>query len=452
MDQELMIAENKKLEAAYNKECGPYGVSCRVLMKNKYTYSDEKDRYLVFGVHGVPDDLNVKDVYIRNERSNDLFYTDYYVVKLDEDATFLGMVDSAVSYCKTVSFLKKLFDEHNTKLPVVIRGDEIGGLKEFNSGRNNLALAPAARAKFDRGLKKFFRQENTRSKYLRKWRAFSRTDKFDRKASPWKMFRDFHKRDSQITELGILHETNDDLKTTVINEHEFVRFQEVMKQLYPDVLYSVSEVEVQNEGFDMKRNKNKPVEKIQAGPFGKLVTFQTYCEEVEKRFAAEGYEAILELTPAYYETRQLTYKEIDEPFVAAVLNSIRFSYAKCDSLQSVNKHGLDVVSCIDVPVGDMMNFVSLAKANRVPFYLDCFGKFGKTNFETIRVIYSPDRDEMMKNIVTRMVNEKFQLSHIQTGIEQPSQSLDNKIRQANYLQKNDLGGSQLERDPIHIEL
>ena len=446
MNKSMIPIEHKKLEATYNKECRPYGVSCKAFSLSKYVYSNEKDTYLVFGSFGVPDYLNVKDIYIRNQRSNALFYTDYYVIKLDEDASPLGMVDKAVSFCKTVEFLKKLFSEFQTRLPTVIRGDEIGGLKEFNLGRNNPSLSPVARAKFQRSLKKFFKQERTRSKYLQKWRAFSRTDQFDRKASVFKMFRDFYNRNSQITELELLHETNDDLKTTLINEHEFIRFKEDMRRLYPDVLYAVSELEVQNEGFDAKNDRNKPVSKIKSGPFGKLVTYEAYCEEREKKFATKGYESIMELNPAYYETRQLTYKEIDEPFVASVLNTIRFAYAKSDELHVVKNPNIDAFSYIDLPVGDMMNFVSLAKANHVPFYLDCFGKFGKPGMDSIRIIYSPTKDKMMGDIVRRMVDEKFQLSHIRTSLDSSSPSLDKKIDQAQHVKLNAAQKRSLEQD------
>lgn len=451
MNEEIMISEKNKLEAYYNEVCKDYGVSCKVLSQNKYAFSDVKEQYLVFGVNGVPDDLDVKDIYIRNERSNALFYPDYFVVKLDEDSSLLELVEAAVSYCKTVEFLKKLYSEHNLPLPEKIRGDEIGGLKEFNSGRKNSALHPDARAKFEKGLKKFFKQEKSKSKYLQNWRNFSRTDKFDRKASRLKMFFDFSKRNSQITTLELLHETNDDLKTTVINEHEFVKLKEDMKRLYPDVLYAVSEPEVQNEGFDVKRNKNKPIHKIKSGPFGKLVTYEAFCEEREKKFATEGYDAIKELNPAYYVTRQLTYKEIDEPFVASILNTIRFAYAKSDSLQTVKIPDVDVVSFIDVPVEDMMNFVSLAKANKVPFYLDCFGKFGKANFETVRVVYSPAKDEMMKSIVSRMIDEKFKMSHISTSIDNLP-SLDKKIDQAHHMQLNASVNKRLSHDEKDIEI
>ena len=434
MNNEIVPINFENLETNYNRVCKPYGVSCKVVSKSKYVFSKEKDNYLVFSTKDIPMDLNVKDVYIRNERSNWLFYTDYFVVKLDENSSPLGLVEAAVSYCKTVEFLKKLFSEFKTPLPTVIREDEIGALKEYNRGRNNTSIPASARSKYNKGLKKFFKQERTRSKFLQKWRAFSRTDKYDRKASFWKMLRDFRKRKSQITEHRLLHETNDDLKTALINEHEFDKFKVDMQRLFPDVLYGVSEREVQNEGFDLKRNKRKPIDKIDSGPFGKLVTYAAYCEEREKKFATMGFDAISNLNPAYYETRQLTYKEIDEPFIASVLNTIRFAYAKSDNLHDVRNPELDIVSFVDVPVGDMMNFVSLTKSNHVPFYLDCFGKFGRANLETIRVVYNPADNVMMKSIVHRMIDEKFTLSHINTTLDSSSVSLDKKIYQANCLQ------------------
>lgn len=452
MSDKVLISDKNELEAYCNQVCKDYGVSCRVFLKSKYVFSDIKEQYLVFGINGVPEHLNVKDIYIRNERSNVLFYPDYHVVKLDENISVLGLVEAAVSYCKTVEFLKRLYAEHGLPLPKKIRGDEIGGLKEYNSARNNKSLSPEARAIANKGIKKFFKQEKTRNKYLQNWRDFSRTDKFDRKASRLKMFFDFSKRNSQITTLELLHETNDDLKTTIINEHEFLKFKEDMKRLYPDVLYAVSELEVQNEGFDKKAHKNRPIHKIKSGPFGKLVTYQAYCEERERRFAAEGYASISELNPVYYETRQLTYKEIDEPYVASILNSIRFKYAKSDCLQTVKIPDVDMISYIDVPVDDMMNFVSLAKANNVPFYLDCFGKFGMANFETVRVVYSPFKDEVMKSIVSRMIDEKFKLSHIATSIDNQATSLDKQINQANHLQLNKALKNCLKHDENNIEL
>lgn len=434
MSEEIMVYEKDKLEAYYNEACKSYGVSCKVLTQNKYAYSDKEEHYLVFGSNGVPDDLNAKDIHIRNERTNALFYPDYYVIKLDDDSSVLSLVEDAVAYCRTVDFLQKLYSEHGLPLPSVIRGDEIHDLKECNAGRNNRNLPADARANYGKLIKKWFREEKSRNKFFRKWREFKRTDKYDRFGLPSKLFRDFRHRDSQIISFEQLHQTCNDLNSTIINEHELARFVEEMKRFYPDVLFSVSEREVVNEGFDTKRDKNKPIHKIKSGPSGKLITYEAFCEERDRLFATKGFEAIKDLNPVYYETRKLSYKEIDEPFIASVLNSIRFSFAKSDDLQTVRVPGLDVVSFIDVPVDNMMNFVSLAKANNVPFYLDFYGKFGRSNLEKIRVVYSASKDNIMNKIVERMVSEKIELSHIPTSIERKPASLDKTINKARHLQ------------------
>lgn len=415
----------KDIENYYNEICKDYGVSCRLFGINRYTYLDEKDYFLVFGGNGVPEELNVKDLYMRQERTNIIFYTDYFIVRLDEDSDKLSIVGAAVSYCKTIEFLKKIYSEHGVQLPEKIRGDEIHGLKEYNNGRVNTMLSIDARADFQDGLTKFFKQERSRRKLMKKWSGFFRSDKFDRNSSRFKMLFDFLKRSRQIATIELLQETNSELNAVSICEHEYRKFKEKIKDLHPEIMYAISKKEVQNEGFDIKRNKNKPVHKIKRGPFGKCITYEAYCEEREKRFANEGYDAIIDLNPSYYVTRTLTFKKVDEPIIAGILNSISFAYAKSDSLKTVSIPGLDIVSFIDVPVSDMMNFVSLAKANKVAFYMDFYGKFGKPNFEKIRIVYSSSKENIMEGIVSRMINEKFDLSHIRTSIDNNPNSLKN---------------------------
>lgn len=452
MSDKLLISDKNVLESYCNQVCKDYGVACKVFTKNKYVFSDVKEKYLVLGVNGVPEHLRIKDIHVRNERTNQLFYPDYYVIKLDDDVSPLGLVEDAVKFCKTAEFLKKLYAEFGLPLPAKIRGDEIGTLKDYNSARNNPKASAKQRKTAQKALKRFFKREKTKSKFLKKWIDFSRTDLYNRKLEPWRNLRLFFQKNSQMTTVEQLHDTNDDLKTTIINEHEYVQFQKDMARLFPDVLYSASEIEVNNEGFDVRADKDKPISQIERGPFGKLVTYEAYCKEREKRFATEGYDAINDLNPAYYETRQLTYKEIDEPFVASVLNTIRFSFAKSDCLQAVKIPDIEMFSTIDVPVEDMMNFVSLAKANNVLFYLDCFGKFGKANLETLKIVYNPLQDDMMKSIVARMIDEKFKLSHIATSLDAQTMSLDKQISEANHVHLNKALRSSLKRDSAHIEI
>lgn len=411
-DNQVKIIDSEELQNYIGELCKSYGVSCKIFETPKYYHTKETDRYVVFSIYRIPDNLNVQQIYMRNERSRWLFYLDYDVIKIDSNSDMLSVLDSALGYCQTADFLRRLFAEFNAPLPNVIHGAEIGGLKAYNQERNNPELPLDGRMDFLKGLQKFFKQETTKSKYLQKWRAFSRTDKYNRKSSYLKMFWDFYRRNNPIVPLELLIESNDHIRITIINEHEFVVFKKEMKQRYPEVIFSVSKIEVQNEGFDKRRNKHKPISKIKDGPFGKLVTYKAYCEEREKRFAEEGYDAILNLVPAYYETRQLFYREIDEPIIAGVLNSIRFTYAKSEDLHKIYTCGLDTVNVIDIPVADMDNFVSLAIRNRIPYHIDFIGRFGAPNFERLSIAYPLMDADKMRAVVERLVNDKFQHSRI----------------------------------------
>lgn len=395
--------------------CSSYRVNCRIFSRRKTYGMPELEYYIVFSIHSISDDLKFKQLYIRNQRSEWLFYTDYHIVKFTEHDDFLSLLNSAHSYCKTVDFLRNIFKEYKTPLPKVIHGTEITGLKEYNLGKLNGNLPENARATYDRGLEKFFKQERTRSKYLQKWRAFSRTDKYDRKASTVKMFWDFYHRDEQFVSLDLLRESNSHLKTIVINEHEFKKFKKELPQRDSGVLCSVTKVEIENGGF-AKRNRRKPVGKMKSGPFGRLVTYEDYCKVVEQKFVSEGYDAIMDLAPTLYETRQLTYKEIDEPIIASILNAIRFAYAKSSILNKVVLPGTDLVYIIDIPVDLMMNFVSLATANKIEYHIDFIGRFSTPNFEKLCIAYNPMHYDMMCSISERLIEEKFEYDKISTNL------------------------------------
>lgn len=413
---EAVVSHNlTHLQKVASEYCKQFNAFCKLFTIKRYHLTDEKEYYFVVSLRQIPEDLSVKQLYVRNNRSTVLFYTDYYIIKLSRDADILTLLNYAHSYCKTADFLKNIFKEFNTPLPKVICGDEITGLKEYNAGRINLNLPPEARATYEKALIKYFKQERTKSKYAQKWRAFSRTDKFDRKASTLKMFWDFYHRNSSIVSLNLLMENNDHLFTTTINEHEYKRFKKEIKLLDPNILYSISKIEVENGGF-IKMNKNKPIRKFKNGPFGRLVTYEAYCEAMEKKFVSEGYDALMDLNPAYYETRQLTYRAIDEPFVAQVLNRIRFAYAKSASLNKVQLPGTDLVCFIDMPTDNMMNFVSLAIANNVPYHIDFIGRFSCPNFEKLCIAYNPMDHNMMRGILDRMVTEKYEFDKIETSL------------------------------------
>lgn len=412
MSNDIITVGPRKLEVQFRPLCNTYGVQCKAITQSTGIYSSEKEQYLVLSLNSIPDDINAKELYIRQERSNVLLYTDYFVIRVDEDAYRLGLIDKIISYCQAIEFLQKLYAEYYTPLPQVIGGDEIHGLKDYYLNKRNRFLRPEDRADYAEGLKKFFEQERSKSKYKKKWRDFARSDKYDRHANTFKMIGDFFKRKSQITTIGVLQDSCNTLKTTIINEHEFEKFKKEMQRLHPGVLYAVTDIEVQNEGFDVRRNKRKPVSKIKSGPYGKLITYRAYCEEREKGFATEGFKAIEGLTPAYYESRTLTFKYIDEPIIASVLNPIRFAFTKSDPLSTIAHSRQEDLPYEDIPLNDVMYFVAQAKGLGIPFHFDFDGKFGQPKLDRLRAVYRPEDKDEMEELLRSLANEKTRCSHI----------------------------------------
>lgn len=428
MSNDIITVGPRKLEVQFRPVCNTYGVRCKAITQSTGIYSSEKEQYLVLSLDSIPDDINARELYIRQERSNALLYTDYFVIRIDDDAYRLGLIDQIINYCQAIEFLQKLYAEYHTPLPQIIGGDEIHGLKDYYLNKGNRLLRPEDRADYAEGLKKFFEQERSKSKYRKKWIDFSRSDKFDRHAGTFKMIGDFFKRKSQITTINVLQDSCDTLKSAIINEHEFEKFKKELQRLHPEVLYAVTDVEVQNEGFDVRHNKRKPVSKIQPGPYGKLVTYRAYCEEREKGFATEGFKAIEGLTPAYYESRTLTFKHIDESIIASVLNPIRFAYTKSDSLSTIAQSEQEKLPYEDIPLNDVMYFVASAKALGIPFHFDFDGKFGPAKLDRLRAVYRPRDKDQVEALLHRMANEKSQSSHIcGQNYDAVSRSLDANI-------------------------
>ena len=128
------------------------------------------------------------------------------------------------------------------------------------------------------------------------------------------------------------------------------------------------------------------------------------------RFAEEGFAALADLRPAYWEFRDVYYKAADEDLVAGVYNRIALSYAKCNPLMDLKERG--ELRLTKIPASDFMNFVSLAKANKLRFYIDNDGDFALPSLDHINVIYNAHQEEKLQGITERMVHDKVEYSHM----------------------------------------
>ena len=109
--------------------------------------------------------------------------------------------------------------------------------------------------------------------------------------------------------------------------------------------------------------------------------------------------------------------------MASAFQDATLRYARSDNLQTIEARGGTLcLSCI--PKEDFMNFVSLAKANRLSFYIDSTGLFEVPSIKKINVVYSSHDEDLLRDILDRIVNEKVEYSHLVPDEErQPLQIL-----------------------------
>jgi len=84
--------------------------------------------------------------------------------------------------------------------------------------------------------------------------------------------------------------------------------------------------------------------------------------------------------------------------------------------------------------------VSLAKTNKLRFYIDHFGDFAVPSLDNIHVIYSQHQSEKLYGVLTRMLSDKIEFSHVLEDRERPALS---RVIQ-------DMEDLRLQHQPDHI--
>lgn len=206
-----------------------------------------------------------------------------------------------------------------------------------------------------------------------------------------------------------LMETNGDLRKLQMQDFEYKYFREFIAECHPEVSFAVGTKEVVNHGLTPPSARDKvPV---------RHVTWEEYAAIRKARFADEGYAALADIKPSCWNFQDIYYRAVDEPIVASVYNMITLEYAKCNPLQELMQFG--ELCMEDLPLNNFMNFVSLAKANGLRFYIDTRGDFATPSFDTIHVVYNECQKEKMASIIDRLINDKVVYSHA-LDMDQPS--------------------------------
>lgn len=342
------------------------------------------------------------EIIRRTARNEKLFYPQIWAYDLSENVNDVQAQQAIVDYCHTAEFLVRLYDEYGAELPEKLRTSEIYPLIEYRSVLNDPDADPGVKARSRKALDTFFKREKSKSSIQKNWLNYYRSEQFPDNKGVFGRIMGFLNRKDNTMSVKRMLSVNGELHKLEMQEHEYKIFAALMKEKYPEVVFSVGQKDIVDHGLINSANKKNP--------FGRPVTGEEFAVIRKDRFAAEGFNAIAGLRPSYWEFRDVYYKAIDEPLVAGVYNQITLSYAKCNTLMEMRERG--DLQLEKIPVTDFMNFVSLAKANNLRFYIDNDGDFANPSLDVVNVIYNGHQAGLMGDIKLRMITDKVEHSHV----------------------------------------
>lgn len=341
-----------------------------------------------------------KEIVQRIGRNEQLFYPGAWAVDIT-DGHDMTVYEDLVDYCKQAEFLSVIYSDHGLSMPEKIRFSEVEQLQTYDSASSDLSNPFEVREKCQKDLKWFFRRERSHG-FRRKWLDYFRSDKFPDDKGPVARILGYLRRNKPEIPLKQLLEINGDIDKLEMQEFEYKLFAEFMQQCYPEVSYSVGNKEIINHGVD--RPGHPPLMGV------RRITSEEFAVIRKERFAEEGWECLMDVKPSYWEFRNVYFKDIDEPQIAAAYQAVTLQYAQPNDLYELQRHG--ELALTKFPVTDFMNFVSLAKTNGFRFYIDKLGQFEKPSLDSVTVIFNKKQEELLEDIKARMVSDKITGSHL----------------------------------------
>lgn len=400
LNMEIVLHQMQSIEEI----CSQYGLHGRIINYKNDESVLGSGYYIVIGIHPIDDDVKPYKIANRAIRDPDLFYPHEFAVALTPENPMVAL-DKAMDYCKDAEFLSELYREYETKLPECIRYSELSGLKNWCEGRSNLNASERFRNDCKKGLKIFFKNEN--SSFKQEKRKFFRSERFDEKAGFVQQQKDFANRDSSIIRRDVLLQSSDDTGKLKIEKSRYDAFVKYMENIFPEVLFAVSDKEVIDSGLIDLAKKNPDEHSFLSQ---KPVTNEEFEKVIRERFATEGLDCTNNIKPAYWEFYDIFYKKVDEPQVIAAYNDIYFAFADHDLIQDIKARG--PMKMVDLPADDIHYFVALAKSKNLMFHFDHRGKFSVPSFTDIHVVYSSHDEKIMNEILDAMVQNNVLNSHL----------------------------------------
>ena len=410
MDLANIEAYRHRAAQAVQEICHKYGLYGNVVYyaPSPIANSDRNRLYIVAGMdpaiesEKLPKEFRPDEIIRNNERNHKLFHPYAWAFDLFENQNDMQAQQDLVDYCKVANFLMHLYGSYNAQIPEKLRNSEINQLIEYCSVLEDPTSDPALVTSCEEAVNWFFKRETSKSQFRQDWLRYYRSEHFPDEKGAIARLSGFFRRNDNKMRVKDLMEVNDSLRKLEMQEHEFKIFDKLMKENHPDVIYAVGDKSVVDHGLINASGSNSP--------FGRAVTGEEFDVIRKEKFAKEGFAALADLRPSYFEFRDVYYKAADEPLVAGIYNRISLCYAKPNALMEMRERG--DLRLTKIPASDFMNFVSLAKANNVRFYIDHDGDFANPSLDEINVIYNGCQENKILGIKNRMVDDKIQFSHL----------------------------------------
>lgn len=422
-DDVLLALENLESNSrAIEDICSRYGVygGLYYYTPSEFEDSDLNGFYVVAGTDPgitpdkLPDYINPEAVIRRNSRNEYLFYTDLWAMKMKPDGSNFFQLSQKLTdyYCKGAEAVRALYGEHNCPVPKKLRISELNMLINVNEQMHASNVPEYTRGQYQQDLAKHFKKEKSKST---EWMDFYRSDKFPDNGNIIQKVRAFQKRNEQVIDYDLLKRFSESVSKINMQEHEYKIFKNFMENAYPDVTFAVDDVHLVD--HKLRNTPNDP-----AGT-PTYITGEDFDKIRNEHFAKQSFACLRDYKVTSWNFRDVYYREVDEPIVAAVINDIRSRYAKCDQMDEVYKLGGELKH-YTIPAENFSNFVSMAKANKLKFFIDNRGMFFTPKLEEYHVIYNEVQEELVQNIVKRMFFENVEYNHAVEEHQRKGQRLD----------------------------
>lgn len=438
-------AELLQMRENVQRICAEYGLYGNVYYHeaSRIPYSDKNRLYIIAGTDPAigedpPPAHFAPDAIIRRREQNEkLFYPDMWAYDLTAHSDQLKAAEDLVEFCRHSEFLSTIYGEHGLPLPEKIRESECRQIMVHRDASQNYELTLPVMQKSREALDWFFKREQSTG-FRRRWLDFFRSDKFPDDKGPLaklKAYFRWRRKDPRVS-LEQMMEFNSDIKKLEMQEHEYKLWSEYLAKNYPEVTYVEGDKDVVNHGVD--RSGQEPLK-----PFGRRITGEEFAVIRKGRFAEEGWDCLADVKPSYWEFRDVYYKEADAALVAEAYHAVTLQYAKPDDLSVLMRNG--PIEMVDISSSDLMNFVSLSKANGLRFYFDLHSEFDTPSLDKVHVIYNRSQRDVLDGVTDRMISDKVTFSHLVDEADRPA--LQDIILHAEQLQGPSKPKEIVDREP-----